>query len=401
MNDLTKAIIYFLLFANFVLLILITINFNSSESSIIAQFENFMVEDMTVSKAHTETIHNQKEGLKDSLGCISTEPEFVINPDYSIREGTIFVSVASYRDDECSTTIRDLFEKAANPDRVFVGAVEQNKPGEEKESCVYNCPGCKERLAKGQIRIQHFKDSEARGPSFARWAATKLWEGEEYFMQIDSHMHMEQNWDEDLITQMKELGDPKGILSSYPPTKDQMDMFKKQNFSQTVANCSGGFNDGMFQSGAAIVPSLKNGKYRRIPFIAAGFLFAPFTLLYDVPFDPYSSAFVFFCEEALMSMFYFCAGYNIYAPRKHVLDHNYGRPTKPKFFSNQIWGQCKDRAHTRAKYQMGLGKLEDVHEDFRKDIDKYYVNRERTPQEFLEFIQFDAKEKKVKANFCG
>lgn len=400
MNDWIKTLIYFFLFANIILAILITINFGYSQPSIIKSFETFLVENMVVSSAHTEVHHNQKEGLKDETGCISTEPEFVLNPGQSIKPGTIFVSVASYRDDECSTTIKDLFEKASDPDRIYVGAVEQNKPGEEKESCIYNCPQCKERVEKGQIRIQHFKDSEARGPSFARWAATKLWEGEEYFMQIDSHMHMEQDWDKDLINQWQEVQDPKAILSSYPPTKDQMDMFKKQNFTQTVANCSGGFNDGMFQSGAAIVSSLKDGKYRRIPFIAAGFLFAPYTLLYDVPFDPYSSSFVFFCEEALMSMFYFCAGYNIYAPRKHVLDHNYGRPSKPKFFSNAIWGTCKDRAHTRAKYQMGLGKLEDVHEDFRKDIDKYYVNRERTPADYLKFIQFDPVQKKVKANFC-
>lgn len=33
----------------------------------------------------------------------------------------IFVQIASYRDTECQHTVRDLFEKANDPDRVFVG----------------------------------------------------------------------------------------------------------------------------------------------------------------------------------------------------------------------------------------------------------------------------------------
>ena len=37
------------------------------------------------------------------------------------RQPTIFVSVASYRDDECSATIANLFKKATFPHRVFVG----------------------------------------------------------------------------------------------------------------------------------------------------------------------------------------------------------------------------------------------------------------------------------------
>jgi hypothetical protein len=49
---------------------------------------------------------------------------------------------------------------------------------------------------------------------------------------------------------------------------------------------------------------------------------------------------------------------------------------------------------------MGLAKLEDVHPDFRRDIGKYYSKRERTPEEFLKWIGFDAVAKKVTGNFC-
>ena len=35
----------------------------------------------------------------------------------------IFVQIASYRDPDCQWTLKDMFEKATNPDRVFAGVV--------------------------------------------------------------------------------------------------------------------------------------------------------------------------------------------------------------------------------------------------------------------------------------
>ena len=49
---------------------------------------------------------------------------------------TIFVSIASYRDSQCSDTILDLYSKADNPELVFVGICEQNKVGHSEEICI-------------------------------------------------------------------------------------------------------------------------------------------------------------------------------------------------------------------------------------------------------------------------
>ena len=40
----------------------------------------------------------------------------------------VFVSIAAFRDEECQWTLRDLFIKAAHPERVFVGVVWQIEP---------------------------------------------------------------------------------------------------------------------------------------------------------------------------------------------------------------------------------------------------------------------------------
>ena len=38
-----------------------------------------------------------------------------------IKPNTIFVSIASYRDSVCSTTVESLYSMADNPQNVFVG----------------------------------------------------------------------------------------------------------------------------------------------------------------------------------------------------------------------------------------------------------------------------------------
>lgn len=358
------------------------------------------VENLDVSALHSASgfIQNDSETGKDE--CIAPEPEYSLKPNPVINQGAIFVSIASYRDIECSLTVKDLFRLATNPDRVFVGVTEQNKKGEAKESCIYSCPDCKARLDKGQIRIQHLEDKEARGPSFARWAASKLWNGEEFFLMVDSHSYFEKGWDQDLLDQWNVISNPKAIITSYPPTKEQMKSMKANNFSTTCANCSGSYDSGIFKARAGIIKLKTPGVPQRIPFLAAGFFFGRYTLLYDCPWDPWASAFVFFAEEAMMAMGLYKAGYDFFCPSKPVLSHHYGRPKSPKFFEQGKWGKCKDRAESRAKYHLGLLPLDKVHPDYRKDIDKYYTGKVRTAQQYLEWIKFDAVGKKVGLSLC-
>jgi hypothetical protein len=73
-----------------------------------------------------------------------------------------------------------MFKKAANPRRVFVGAVQQLL--EFKEACWHTG-----QPWAGQIRTITVPFSEARGPTHARHLAATLYRNEDYFMQIDSH----------------------------------------------------------------------------------------------------------------------------------------------------------------------------------------------------------------------
>ena len=48
----------------------------------------------------------------------------------------------------------------------------------------------------GRIRALHIEEPESLGPYMARFFASKLWNGEEWYMQIDSHMTYHQDWDD-------------------------------------------------------------------------------------------------------------------------------------------------------------------------------------------------------------
>jgi hypothetical protein len=118
------------------------------------------------------------------------------------HDGSIFLSVATYRDENCMNTLRGAYSNAANPEKLFVGLVQQN--------CEQNCktgvldggkiedtepdPDChkifcdENPLRCKQIRALHIQEPESLGPYAARFFASKLWDGEEWFMQIDAHM---------------------------------------------------------------------------------------------------------------------------------------------------------------------------------------------------------------------
>ncbi|KAJ3065455.1 N-acetylglucosaminyltransferase, partial [Quaeritorhiza haematococci] len=124
-------------------------------------------------------------------------------------EPTIFVAIASYRDKDCKNTLSNLFDNAKNPERVYVGLCEQNDPNHPLESCGGTGPRVR------QITM-HSKD--ARGPTFARYLSSTLWQEEDYFLQLDSHVRMVKDWDEKLIQTVKQIqmktGNPRIALST-------------------------------------------------------------------------------------------------------------------------------------------------------------------------------------------
>jgi hypothetical protein len=333
-------------------------------------------------------------GIIQVSGCVQ-QPDDWQMPLHSPIPEAIFVSIASYRDDECKDTVFDMFEKAARPELLFVGVVQQNKPDQKKEDCFDSCPVCAEKKRSGHIRVTSLSHLEARGPTYARYECSKLWRGEEFYLQIDSHTKFEPSWDDTLREQFRLTGDPNAAIGAYPPTTEQMEQMRANNFTTMITMCPGAFDDqGLPGIGAQVVST--NGRTKPVPsaLLSAGMMFFPGKALYKVPYDPYLS-YLFFGEEVLHSARLWTAGYNIYQPTKAFCTHHYIRSGKPRYWDDHSEAHaCKKKAVQRAKYLLGAIDRDAVHPDYFLDIDKYGMGSERTLDAYLDFAGIDMKHRK-------
>jgi len=137
------------------------------------------------------------------------------------------VSIISYRDSELPPTVRDLFASAAHPERVFVGIVYQLHPTDEPHCRLrpeqldqFGSGREKSAFYSAHVRTLSLPHTEAKGPIFARHLAASLYAGEQFVLQIDSHMRFRGNWDAHLMGLLGRIeareGTAKAVLSTYP-----------------------------------------------------------------------------------------------------------------------------------------------------------------------------------------
>jgi hypothetical protein len=175
-------------------------------------------------------------------------------------DGSIFLSVASYRDENCPNTLKWAFEKAKHPERIFVGLVQQNcyehcRSGVLEGGRMEDVPpdiDCYHEFCTAhpeycpQIRVLHVNETESLGPYAARYFASKLWYGEPWYMQIDAHMTFATNWDEDSIVMLQNAPTKKPVISHYPPGHtSNLDAIKNQPGSRL---CGGVFANSDIES---------------------------------------------------------------------------------------------------------------------------------------------------------
>ena len=76
----------------------------------------------------------------------------------------------------------------------------------------------RELCANGNVRALHIDEPESLGPYAARYFASKLWYGEQWFMQTDAHMTFLQDWDAISVDMLNKAPSKKPVLSHYPPS---------------------------------------------------------------------------------------------------------------------------------------------------------------------------------------
>lgn len=303
---------------------------------------------------------------------------------------TIFVSVASYRDANCGATIRSLYEMAAMPERVFVGTCEQNDlTTRDREECVRWDDPMMKNYYRNIRRIQ-LSSSDAQGPCYARFLCSLLYRDEDYFMQIDSHSLLVRGWDAKCIDILRTLP-PRSILSYYPIPADKFHPEPPPSTPIPVIRSAFVNPSGLLQWSPGVYTDM-NEKPLLVPFIAAGFIFAPGSFVKDVPFDP-SLPYLFMGEESLLSIRAFTSGYDVYTPHQSIIYHRYLRSSEPSVYTDHRWSD--DAAVRRAARICGLlpgePPLYTPGPTEMGGIDPFGLGHERSPDDFFRMIGVNHK----------
>jgi len=368
---------------------------------------------------------------------------------FPIREDeSIFLSLASFREHLLADTMQYAFSNAKYPDKLFIGAVVQNCFGKVNADGTIDATGkpcktgaqvigknakgrdmtkvsdappdkngiedfCTNNVFKkycdaGQVRVVYVHETESLGPAMARYHASKLWGGENYFIQTDSHLEFAVEWDEKYRRELKATKSyPKAVLSSYPPgftpLASGMEKVRESNGAR-LCHCETNMLDPnpilRISTG-----SNYNGDEPRptqIPFIAAGFFFTHAQFLVDVPFDPFMP-WCFMGEEIALSMRAWTKGWDIYAPRKNLITHQYrpGRMGLPKFWGsvNRLFKTNRGANNNvlqnpvikRIKHLVGypgatIEKIKKADIEYvLEDLQHYGLGKARTMEDYLNF----------------
>jgi hypothetical protein len=292
----------------------------------------------------------------------------------------IFIQIASYRDPELVKTIKSIIDNAKNPKNLRFGICRQYHPEDGFDSL-------EEYKDDKRFRVIDVLYSESKGVCWARNLTQTLYEGEEYTMQIDSHMRFEKNWDSEFIKMIKQLqkdGFEKplltGYVSSFNPNNDPAERVKepwRMVFDRFIP-------EGAVFFLPETIPGWEKLK-KPIParFYSAHFCFTLGQFSEEVQHDP---EFYFHGEEISIAVRAYTWGYDLFHPHKTLVWHEYTRNGRTKQWDDDPdWGNKNVRSHQKNRKLFGMDG------EGTMDMGKYGFGPIRTLREYEIYagIRFD------------
>lgn len=216
---------------------------------------------------------------------------------------SIFISIAAYEDPCLVETIESALKNADKPEDLIFGL-----------GLAYKDTPNLNFLSKDQKRVLFFDPDKRPGVSRSRYLIKELFEDEDYFLQIDSHMRFDRGWDSFLI---KTYNDIKTIENNnkisisnflnreFVPSKKAKTTYTKMKYDYLLHM--------IFEENSTI------NNFEKQTVMTAQFIFIDKECASSVKWDPYSH---FLYEEPYLSFSFFMKGYtnyklNNYSPILH------------------------------------------------------------------------------------
>lgn len=260
----------------------------------------------------------------------------------------IFVSIASYRDPELLPTLKNCIENAVLPENLVFGIAWQHCEDDEWDSL-------DEYKADTRFRIIDIPYNEAKGVCSARSLIQTKYDGEDYYMQLDSHHRFIRGWDIELIDMINYLqckGHTKPIISAYLPEftpSNDPDGRINEVWSLTIER--------FLPEGAVFLKPQEldgwSGLKEPVPsrFLSGHFIFTIGKFVEEVPYDPY---FYFHGEETSLAARAFTFGYDLFNPHKVYAWHEYMRNDKRKHWDDNSYSDLDKFSYARFRDLFGM-----------------------------------------------
>jgi hypothetical protein len=294
----------------------------------------------------------------------------------------IFVSVAAYRDDDLWPTLADCVARAARPDRLHLAVLEQRAEPSAPDPVVVG--------AVAQFSYLHLHPRYSRGPCWARSLITTYLRDEAYFLQIDSHMRFDPGWDERLVAALQAVGqhNPRALISTYPCAFEFVagEAVKRSMPGQALVlrpSPQAAFTPDSPVLPFHAVPTVSAGALPGYH-VGAGCLFAPSSLVREVPVDPWL---YFHGEEQNLAVRAWTHGWDIWhepdLPIYHLYHSGQQRP---------VHWDADDDADRETRWwaldQQAKARMRDLLFE-RRHLGAYGLGRSRTLEDFCQASGID------------
>lgn len=333
-----------------------------------------------------------------------------------MKQNSIFVQVASYRDPQLIPTINDMLTNAKKPKNLHIVVCWQH--GQEQTLESFTDEGFEfkktEKSPKevgdfavhsltkngASIKLIDVDYNKARGACWARWTIQQLYKKEKYTMQLDSHHRFVKNFDDLLVKMLEGLRDesPKPLLTAYIPS------FDPENDPQLRVSHPWKMDfDRFIPEGAVFfIPSSiddwkkRDGKPMKSRFYSGHFAFADGSFAEEVQHDP---EYFFHGEEISIAARAYTHGYDLYHPTVLVAWHEYTRKGRVKVWDDHTtnqkkkgmvdldWVERNNICHARNRILFGM----DGHDPSEIDFGKYGFGKERTLLQYEEYAGLSFK----------
>ena len=286
---------------------------------------------------------------------------------------SIFVSVAAYLEPELEQTIQSAIDNSSDPEALHFGVFEQSKEPVELQS------------STAKITKRWIHHSEALGAGYARAQVQKMYNNEDYFLQVDAHSLFTKDWDKRLV-QWLDLLPEKSVVSGWPIPysyhKGEIVLGRHEKNLWSVNEPHWCKIRKYGRSWIGQRQPLNDEQYRWSEIGLGGMWFCKGEFLNEVPYDP---RIAWHGEEFMLTIRAFDAGWEIYGVNDTIIYHNYERHGNPR-----LWDEDKSWDD---KQRLSIGIQSDL--ILFKDLSEYRMRNPHRLQEYMERTGMKDLEMKV------